>query len=156
MVTKVRAAARAARSGTSTVIASGKKPGVLQSIRDGQLPGTLLHANTGRMAARKQWLAGQLRVSGRLYLDSGAVDVLCRSGRSLLAVGVQRLEGNFLRGELVSCIHSEEGTEIARGLVNYSSEETVRILGKPSTAIEGILGYMSEPELIHRDNIVML
>jgi glutamate 5-kinase len=108
------------------------------------------------MAARKQWLAGQLRVSGRLYLDSGAVDVLCRSGRSLLAVGVQRLEGNFLRGELVSCIHSETGTEIARGLVNYSSEETVRILGKPSTAIEGILGYMSEPELIHRDNIVML
>ena len=156
MVTKVRAAARAARSGTSTVIASGKKPGVLQSIRDGQLPGTLLHANTGRMAARKQWLAGQLRVSGRLYLDSGAVDVLCRSGRSLLAVGVQRLEGNFLRGELVSCIHSETGTEIARGLVNYSSEETVRILGKPSTAIEGILGYMSEPELIDRDNIVML
>tara|TARA_B100000745_G_scaffold116770_1_gene75472 strand:- start:583 stop:1695 length:1113 start_codon:yes stop_codon:yes gene_type:complete len=156
MVTKVRAAARAARSGTSTVIASGKKPGVLQSIRDGKLPGTLLHANTGRMAARKQWLAGQLRVSGRLYLDSGAVDVLCRSGRSLLAVGVKRLEGNFLRGELVSCIHSETGAEIARGLVNYSSEETVRILGKTSTAIQDILGYMSEPELIHRDNIVIL
>jgi len=156
MVTKVRAAARAARSGTSTVIASGKKPGVLQSIRDGKLPGTLLRANTGRMAARKQWLAGQLHVSGRLYLDSGAVDVLCRSGRSLLAVGVQRLEGEFLRGELVSCIHSKTGTKIARGLVNYSSEETVQILGKPSTAIEDILGYMSEPELIHRDNLVIL
>jgi glutamate 5-kinase len=156
MVTKVRAAAKAARSGTSTVIASGQKPGVLQSIRDGELPGTLLHANTGRMAARKQWLAGQLRVSGCLYLDSGAANVLCRSGRSLLAVGVQRLEGKFLRGELVSCINSETGTEIARGLVNYSSEETVGILGKPSTEIEEILGYMSEPELIHRDNIVIL
>jgi glutamate 5-kinase len=156
MLTKIRAAARAARSGTSTVIASGKKPGVLQSIRDGKLPGTLLRANTGRMAARKQWLAGQLRVSGRLFLDAGAVDVLCQSGRSLLAVGVQRIEGNYFRGELVSCIHSDTGVEIARGLVNYSSEETARILGKPSTAIEKILGYMSEPELIHRDNIVIL
>ena len=156
MVTKVRAAAMAARSGTSTVIASGKKLGVLQSIREGKLPGTLLNANTRRMAARKQWLAGQLRVSGCLYLDSGAVDVLCRSGSSLLAVGVQRLEGNFLRGELVTCIQSETGTEIARGLINYSSEETIKILGKPSTVIENILGYMSEPELIHRDNIVIL
>ena len=108
------------------------------------------------MAARKQWLAGQLRVCGRLYLDAGAVDVLCMSGRSLLAVGVQRLEGTFLRGELVSCFHSETGNEIARGLVNYSSEETGQILGKSSTAIEEILGYMSEPELIHRDNIVIL
>ena len=82
--------------------------------------------------------------------------MLCRSGRSLLAVGVQRVEGDFLRGDLVSCIHSDTGIEIARGLVNYSSEETVGILGKPSTAIEDILGYMSEPELIHRDNIVIL
>jgi glutamate 5-kinase len=156
MITKVRAAARAARSGTSTVIVSGRRPGVLQSIRDGQAPGTLLNASTGRMAARKQWLAGQLRVSGRLFLDSGAVDVLCRSGRSLLAVGVHRLEGAFLRGELVSCIDLGTGVEIARGLVNYSSDETVRILRKPSREIEHILGYMSEPELIHRDNIAIL
>ena len=156
MITKVQAAAKAARSGTSTVIASGKRSGVLRSIREGKFPGTLLAAHTERLGARKQWLAGQSRVCGRLYLDSGAVSVLCQSGRSLLAVGVTGVDGKFMRGELVSCIHSETGKEIGRGLVNYNSEEAIRLLGKPSSAIKEILGYMGEPELIHRDNIVIL
>jgi glutamate 5-kinase len=156
MVTKVRAAEIAGRSGTSTVIASGKTAGVLQLIRAGKAVGTLLKADTGRIAARKQWLAGQLRVKGSLYLDSGAANVLCESGRSLLAVGVERLDGEFSRGELVSCLHSKSGLEIARGLVNYSSHETAQILGHSSKAVEGILGYMNEPELINRDNIVIL
>ena len=156
MVTKIRAAERAARSGTSTVIASGKEAGLLQSIQDGRVSGTILRSSTGRIAARKQWLAGQLHVKGALYLDPGAVQVLRQSGRSLLAVGVERLEGVFSRGELVSCVHSQTGNEVARGLVNYDSHETTQILGHPSREIEGILGYVNEPELINRDNIVIL
>jgi len=156
MVTKIRAAERAARSGTSTVIASGKTTGVLQLIRDGEMPGTILRADIGRIAARKQWLAGQLRVKGKLYVDARAADVLCRAGCSLLAVGAEKLKDTFSRGELVSCIDSQVGKEIALGLVNYSSEETALIIGNSSTAIEAILGYMNEPELINRDNIVIL
>ena len=156
MQTKIRAAARAARSGASTFIVSGSNNEVLRLIAVGNNPGTLLRANSGRIAARKQWLAGQLRVSGQLYLDPGAVKVLCEAGRSLLVVGVRRVEGKFVRGDLVACIDMEAGIEIARGLVNYSSVDAIQIIGKPSTAIEEILGYMAEPELIHRDNIVVL
>ena len=115
-----------------------------------------MRSSTGRIAARKQWLAGQLHVKGVLYLDPGAVQVLCQSGRSLLAVGVEHMEGVFSRGELVSCVHSQTGNEVARGLVNYDSHETTQILGHPSREIERILGYVNEPELINRDNIVIL
>ncbi|MBO68735.1 MAG: glutamate 5-kinase [Acidiferrobacteraceae bacterium] len=156
MITKLDAASRAARSGTSTFIVSGQHPQALQSIRDGHHHGTLLRAQNGRVAAKKQWLAGQLHVSGHIYLDSGAVDVLQRCGSSLLSVGVIRIDGKFRRGELVGCIDVRNDAEIARGLVNYSSDETALIMGKPSTEIQAMLGYTAEPELIHRDNIVIL
>ena len=155
MLTKVRAARRAARSGAATIIASGRHPGVLDAIAAGEAVGTLLRPRAEPLAARKQWLAGQLKVRGRLYLDDGAVRVLRESGRSLLAVGVTRVEGDFRRGEVVACL-DPAGREIARGLVNYGASEARRIQGQPSERIEAILGYVDEPELIHRDNLVLV
>ncbi len=155
MVTKINAARVAARSGTATIIASGSMDDVLARIAGGDEVGTLLLPTQGPRAARKRWLAGHLQVRGRLVLDSGAVNVLRKSGRSLLAVGVKEVEGHFSRGEVVSCM-DEQGREIARGLVNYSSDETRGIRGQPSTRITEILGYMDEEELIHRDNLVLI
>jgi glutamate 5-kinase len=154
MRTKLRAAAWAARSGTTTIIASGKTPNVLTRIAEGEPLGTLLTPAQEPLAARKQWLAGGLKSQGTLTLDAGAVRVLKESGRSLLAVGVIGVTGDFARGELVSCA-APDGTEIARGLINYSASETRQILGQPSDRIEAILGYVDEPELIHRDNMVV-
>jgi glutamate 5-kinase len=155
MITKIRAARRAARSGATTVIALGREPNVLQRIARGEAIGTLLWPDTEPLAARKQWLAGQLQTRGRLWLDAGAVKVVREAGRSLLPVGVLACEGCFARGEVVSCLNLE-AHEIARGLVNYNAEETRRILGHSSNQIEQILGYVDEQELIHRDNLVLL
>lgn len=155
MLTKVRAAARAARSGTSTIIASGREPGALRRIAGGEALGTLLGAAQEPLAARKRWLAGQLNVRGRLHIDAGAVRVLRDAGRSLLPVGVTAVDGDFRRGELVACI-GPDGREVARGLVNYSAEEARRIMGQPSDRIEALLGYVDEPELIHRDDFVLV
>ena len=155
MYTKVRAAARASRSGTSTIIASGREGEVLNRIARGDEVGTLLRAAKEPLAARKQWLAGQLKVRGRLQLDAGAVRVLREQGRSLLPVGVTGVEGEFARGELVTCV-GPDGAEVACGLVNYSAEESRRIMGQPSDRIEQLLGYVDEPELIHRDDFVVL
>ena len=105
-------------------------------------------------AARKQWLAGQLQVRGRLTLDDGAVNKLRSSGSSLLPVGVIRVDGDFKRGELVVCL-GPSGKEIARGLVNYSAAEAEKIIGQPSSQIEALLGYVDEVELVHRDNLVI-
>ena len=155
MLTKVLAAKRAARSGAHTVIASGREPDVLLRLARGEAIGTLLSAGTVPLAARKQWLADHLTVSGRLRLDAGAVKALARDGKSLLPIGVVDAAGDFQRGEVVACL-DPEGREIARGLVNYSSEETRRIMRRASSEIEAILGYIGEPELIHRDNLVLL
>ncbi len=155
MFTKVHAAARAARSGTSTVITSGREPDILLRVRAGEAVGTLLRSVCGPLAARKQWLAGQLKVRGRLHLDAGAVRVLRESGSSLLPVGVVGVDGDFDRGELVACL-DPEGRELARGLANYSAEEARRIMGQPSDRIEALLGYVDEPELIHRDDLALL
>lgn len=155
MLTKVRAAARAARSGCSTIIAWGREHDVLARLADGEALGTLLRPAKSPIAARKQWLAGQLQVRGRLRLDAGAVRVLRESGRSLLPVGVTAVEGQFSRGELVSCIGPDQ-REVARGLVNYGATEAARIIGQPSDRIQSLLGYVDEPELIHRDNLILL
>jgi glutamate 5-kinase len=154
MLTKIRAAERAARSGTMTLIVPGREQHVLQRIAAGERLGTRLYPANAPQAARKQWLASHLQVRGRLQLDTGAVEVLRSAGRSLLAVGVTAVEGNFRRGDLVVCLEPG-GRETARGLVNYSADETRRIIGKPSNRIEEILGYIDEPELIHRDNLVL-
>lgn len=155
MLTKIQAAARAARSGCATLIASGREPEVLMRIAQGEQLGTLLLPGQEPMAARKQWLSAQLQVRGRLTLDAGAVKVLREAGKSLLPVGVTVVEGDFVRGEVVACM-SAEGKEIARGLVNYSADEARKIMRQPSDKIEDLLGYVDEPELIHRDNLVLV
>jgi glutamate 5-kinase len=154
MRTKVRAAQRAARSGANTLIASGSEDNVLLKIAAGENLGSLLLAKAGPITARKQWLANQLNLCGTLHLDAGASQALLRAS-SLLAVGVSQVDGHFKRGDLVSCI-SNDGKEIARGLVNYSAEEAGRIKGLSSDKIESVLGYIDEPELIHRDNLVLV
>ena len=155
MLTKVLAARRAARSGAHTVIAAGDEPDVLVRVARGERIGTLLTAQTVPLAARKQWLADHLTVSGRVRLDAGAVKVLLRDGKSLLPIGVTEVAGEFQRGEVVACL-DPGGREVARGLANYSSAEARQIIRKPSGEIEAILGYVDEPELIHRDNLVLL
>ncbi|MCU7922850.1 MAG: glutamate 5-kinase [Candidatus Thiodiazotropha sp. (ex Dulcina madagascariensis)] len=155
MVTKVRAARLAARSGTGTVIAAGRRDRVVESISRGERVGTLLVPVQEPQAARKRWLAGQLQPRGSLTLDDGAVRVLRERGSSLLAVGVCGVKGDFARGEVVVCL-DQAGCEVARGLVNYDTQETLRIMGKPSSEIESMLGYVDEEELIHRDNLVLL
>ena len=155
MLTKILAAKRAARSGADTVIAWGREPDVLLRLAAGERLGTQLLAQQATIAARKQWLADHLQVRGRVTLDAGAVQALLVDGKSLLPVGVCSAAGEFERGEVVSCL-DKSGREIARGLVNYSYAETCRILGTPSSQIEAKLGYVDEPELIHRDNLVLL
>jgi len=154
MITKVRAAQRAARSGANTVIASGREPDALLRIASGDEMGTLLYATASPLAARKQWLADHLQLAGSLLLDDGAIQAL-RAGKSLLPVGVSGIEGEFERGAAVAC-RTKSGTEVARGLINYSSSEARRIAGHASNEIEGILGYLGEGVLVHRDNMVLL
>jgi glutamate 5-kinase len=154
MITKVKAAQRAARSGAHTLIASGREPDVLPQLSQGEALGTLLVASATPLAARKQWLADHLQLAGSLILDAGAVKALA-AGKSLLPVGVTAVEGEFERGAAVAC-RTLEGREVARGLVNYASPEARRIARRPSSEIEALLGYLDEPELIHRDNLVLL
>jgi glutamate 5-kinase len=154
MVTKLQAARLAARSGCNTVIAGGRNEEVLLRVGRGDVVGTLLSASQKPIAARKQWLAGQLQVKGQLILDAGAAAVLSKEGRSLLPVGVKGVSGEFSRGDLVSCVN-EAGAEIARGLVNYSAVETLKIKGKGTELILEVLGYREDDELIHRDNMVV-
>jgi glutamate 5-kinase len=155
MLTKVLAARRAARSGAHTVIASGREPEVLVRLAQGERIGSLLIAAKVPLAARKQWLADHLAVSGRLRLDAGAVKALARDGKSLLPIGVVEVTGEFQRGAVVGCL-DPDGGEVARGLINYSSDESRRIMLRASAEIESLLGYTGEPELIHRDNLVLL
>jgi len=155
MITKVLAARRAARSGAHTVIAAGREPDVLVRLARGERIGTLLRAQTTPLAARKQWLADHVTVAGRVTLDAGAARALQRDGKSLLPVGVTAVSGEFERGAVVACV-APGGQEIARGLVNYSAAEARLIMRKPSSEIEATLGYVDEPELIHRDNLVLL
>ncbi|EXI88000.1 MAG: Glutamate 5-kinase [Candidatus Accumulibacter regalis] len=153
MLTKVIAAKRAARSGAHTVIASGREHDVILRLARGESLGTLLVAETQPITARKQWLADHLQLNGKLVLDNGAINAL-REGKSLLSIGVAAVRGEFERGAAVACV-SNEGREIARGLINYGSSDARRIARRASQDIESILGYVEEPEIIHRDNLVL-
>lgn len=155
MITKVSAAKLAARSGANTIIANGRETDVLVRLAQGEEIGTLLLPEKQPVAARKQWLAGQLKPKGKLQIDAGAVQVLRHSGRSLLPVGVIDSQGVFERGDVVSCL-DEQGQEVARGLVNYDSREVTRLLRCSSDKIESLLGYVGEVEMIHRDNLVLV
>ncbi|MEQ1663295.1 MAG: glutamate 5-kinase [Thiobacillus sp.] len=155
MLTKILAAKRAARSGAHTVICSGREERVLLRLAAGEAIGSQLIARQAPLAARRQWLADHLQLRGGVVLDAGAVRALVDEGKSLLPVGVKGVTGEFERGEVVAIVN-EGGHEIARGLANYSASEARRIAGKPSSGIEAELGYIDEPELIHRDNLVVL
>ncbi|MEY4729366.1 MAG: glutamate 5-kinase [Pseudomonadota bacterium] len=155
MLTKILAAKRAARSGAHTIIVSGREPEVLQRLAQGEAIGTQLNAETLTLAARKQWLADHLQVGGKVMLDAGAVKALRIDGKSLLPIGITNVSGSFERGEVIT-VTDAEGHDIARGLANYSADETRKIMRKPSAEIEAILGYVDEAELVHRDNLVLL
>ena len=154
MLTKVRAARVAARSGADTLILGGRTEQALLRARRGETLGTLLRADQEPQAARKRWIAGQLQTRGTLVLDEGAVRVLREKGRSLLPVGVKAVKGRFTRGDMVVCV-GPDGQEIARGLVNYNAEEARKIIGQPTSAILPLLGYKDDEELVHRDNLVL-
>jgi glutamate 5-kinase len=153
MITKIIAAKRAASSGTHTVIASGREKNVMPRLGQGEPIGTLLVSQTQPLNARKLWLADHLQLSGKLVLDGGAVKALA-DGKSLLPIGVVEVQGEFERGAVVACI-SPEGIEVARGLINYGSSDSRRIARHASQDIEEILGYVDEPEIIHRDNLIL-
>ena len=155
MLTKILAAKRAATSGTHTAIASGREADVLQRLAAGESIGTLLVAPTARLAARKQWLADHLQMRGRVIIDAGAIKALVKDGKSLLPIGVTQVVGDFERGEVIG-VYDDSGRELARGLSSYASFEVNQIARKPSGEIESILGYDLGPELIHRDNLVLV
>ncbi len=154
MITKILAAKRAAGSGASTVIAWGRESDVLLRLAQGEAIGTFLEARTPKLAARKQWMADHLQMRGSVLVDEGAVAKLRDEGKSLLPIGVVEVQGEFARGDVIA-VRSPAGAEIARGLANYSAAEARLIARKPSSQIEGLLGYANEPELIHRDNLVL-
>ncbi len=155
MITKILAAKRAAGSGASTVIAWGREPDVLVRLVDGVPIGTLLVAQTQKMQARKQWIADHLQLRGSVVVDAGAATKLRGEGKSLLPIGMTAVEGDFSRGDVIA-IRDTSGLEMARGLANYASAEARLICRKPSSEFERLLGYAAEPEMVHRDNLVLV
>ena len=155
MLTKILAAKRAATSGAHTVIAWGREERVLSRLAAGEAIGTQLTAQTAQLTARKQWMADHLQTAGSVILDDGAVAKLSAHGKSLLPIGVVEVNGEFGRGDVITCV-SGDGRAVARGITNYSSSEARRIARRPSSDIESILGFVEEPELIHRDNMVLI
>ena len=155
MLTKILAAKRAAKSGAHTVIAYGREDNVLERLAGGEAIGTELAAQTGHLTARKQWMADHLHTAGQVVLDAGAVQKLTGEGKSLLPIGVVEVKGEFGRGAVITCVN-ESGLPVARGLSNYTSAETRRIMRKPSSEIESILGFVEGRELVHRDNLVLV
>ncbi|PKY11988.1 glutamate 5-kinase [Acidithiobacillus marinus] len=154
MITKVRAASRAAQSGAATIVAPGGVEDVLLRIWAGEALGTYFRPTVAKLAARKRWLAGQLRPNGVLHLDAGAAKVLREKGGSLLPVGITGVEGDFQRGDLLRCLDLE-GREVARGLVNFSQNEVLLRMGKSSKILLELFGDIDEAEIIHRDNLVL-
>ena len=155
MLTKILAAKRAAGSGASTVIAYGREPDVLLRLAAGEAIGSALLAGTPKLAARKQWMADHLQLRGAVTVDAGAAQMVRDQGKSLLPIGVTEVEGEFHRGDVIA-VRRPDGAEIARGLANYASGEARLIARKPSSQIAELLGFANEPELIHRDNLVLM
>ncbi len=154
MITKILAAKRAASSGANTVIAWGREPDVLIRLAAGEAIGTALAASTPKLAARKQWMANHLQFRGSVVIDDGAVAKVRDEGKSLLPIGMTEVQGEFVRGDVIA-VRDKSGTEIARGLANYAASEARLIARKPSSEFERLLGFTGEPEMIHRDNLVL-
>lgn len=154
MITKVLAAKRAAGSGASTVIAWGREPDCLLRLARGEIIGTLLVAPTQKSQARKRWMADHLQLRGAVTVDAGAAAKLRAEGKSLLPIGMTAVEGDFSRGEVIA-VRDPAGLEIARGLANYAAAEARLLCRRPSSEIEKLIGYVAEPEMIHRTNLVV-
>jgi glutamate 5-kinase len=154
MLTKILAARRAAGSGASTVIAWGREPDVLLRLTQGEAIGTLLVAQTAKQQARKQWMADHLQLRGAVVIDAGAAAKLRGEGKSLLPIGMTAVDGDFSRGDVIA-VRDPAGSEVARGLANYSSAEARLLCRKPSSEFERLLGYVAEAEMVHRDNLVL-
>lgn len=154
MITKILAAKRAAGSGASTVVAWGREPDVLIRLKNGESIGTLLVAPTQKTRARKQWIADHLQMRGAVWVDAGAASKVREEGKSLLPIGMFQVDGEFSRGDVIA-VRDKQGVEIARGLANYASAEARLMCRKPSSEIEALLGYVAEPEMLHRDNMVL-
>jgi glutamate 5-kinase len=154
MITKILAAKRAAGSGASTVIAWGREPDALLRLTQGDNMGTLLVAQTAKQQARKQWMADHLQLRGSVTVDAGAAHKVLTEGKSLLPIGMTGVAGDFSRGDVIA-IRDEQGAEIARGLANYASAEARLLCRKPSHDYEALLGYTAEPEMVHRDNLIL-
>ena len=155
MITKILAARRAAGSGASTVIAWGREPDALLRLARGEAIGTLLMAQTAKHQARKRWMADHLQMRGAVTVDAGAAAKVRAEGKSLLPIGMTGVEGEFSRGDVIA-VRDPEGAELARGLANYSSGEARMLCRKPSSEFERLLGYVAEPEMVHRDNMVLM
>jgi len=154
MITKILAAKRAAGSGASTVIAWGREPDALLRLCEGDNMGTLLVAQTAKQQARKQWMADHLQLRGSVTVDAGAAHKVLTEGKSLLPIGMTGVSGDFSRGDVIA-IRDEQGAEIARGLANYASAEARLLCRKPSHEYPALLGYAAEPEMVHRDNLIL-
>jgi glutamate 5-kinase len=155
MLTKILAAKRASGSGASTVIAGGREPDVLLRLAQGESIGTFLRSSTAKNQARKQWISDHLQLRGSVTVDTGAAHKLLSEGKSLLPIGMVTVSGDFSRGEVIAVLNPD-GQEIARGLSNYASAEARLICGKASVEFENLLGYSAEPEMLHRDNMVVM
>lgn len=154
MLTKILAAKRAAGSGASTVIAWGREPDALLRLTKGEAIGTLLVAHTAKHQARKRWMADHLQMRGAVRVDAGAAAKVRSEGKSLLPIGMTAVEGEFSRGDVIA-VRDPDGVELARGLANYSSAEARLLCRKPSAEFARLLGYAAEPEMVHRDNMVL-
>ena len=155
MITKILAAKRAAGSGASTVIAWGREPDALLRLTSGEPIGTLLVAQTAKHQARKRWMADHLQLRGAVVVDAGAAAKVRAEGKSLLPIGMTSVSGEFSRGDVIA-VRDVDGVELARGLANYSSVEARLLCRKPSSEFERLLGYVAEPEMVHRDNMVLM
>ena len=154
MITKILAARKAALSGTHTIIASGRRDNILVDLNNDEDIGTFLQSREVKLVARKKWLADNLKLNGKIYIDDGAKNALIYEGKSLLVAGVTKVTGNFDRGEVIQCTN-KSGAEILKGIVNYNSEEVKKIIGLSSDKIESVLGYVNESSLIHRNNMII-
>jgi len=155
MQSKLRAARLATAAGESVIMANGSLDGILDRVFAGEPVGTLFLPHGEDVPAWKRWLGFTARPRGTLQVDAGAKRALVEQGKSLLPVGVVAVDGEFGKGDVVS-IRDLEGLEIARGLCNYSSEDASRLLGKNTEQIAGLLGSVSYPEFVHRDNLVLV
>jgi glutamate 5-kinase len=155
MITKIEAARIACAAGVPVVIANGHRPNIVHGILDGSAPCTLFSPNQSAISHRKRWIAFGRATRGVLHVDEGACNALINQGKSLLPAGIINVEGNFDAGAAVK-IQDNAGRDIARALVNYSSQDIRKILGHKSNEIRKILGQKAFDEVVHRDNLVLL